>query len=115
MAKPVHKQITSILGFILFGVLIASFAFFGAGSLVTQQGAVVAKIEDQQVTAIDFANAFENEVTRYREQFGPEFNTQQALDMGLDQIVINQLVQRATLDQQAEDLGFWDPPGKSAL
>jgi len=106
MAKPIHKQITSILGFILFGILIASFAFFGAGSLVTQQGAVVATVGDQQVTANDFATAFENEVARYREQFGPEFDTQRALDMGLDQVVVNQLVQRATLDQQAEDLGL---------
>lgn len=106
MAKPFYKKITSVLGFFLFALLIASFAFFGAGSLLTQQGTVVATIGDQSVTLPEFSTTFQSEVARYREQFGPEFDTQQALLYGLDKVVINQMVQRASLDQEIEDLGL---------
>ena len=112
MAKPIHKQITSVLGFFLFAILIASFAFFGAGSIVSQPGAVVATVGDQKITVTDFVNSFDNEIARYREQFGPEFDTQAALAIGLDQGVVNQLVQRASLDQQAEDLGLLGSTGE---
>lgn len=106
MAKPFYKKITSVLGFFLFALLIASFAFFGAGSLLTQQGTVVATVGDQTVTLPEFSTTFQSEVARYREQFGPEFDTQQALLFGLDKVVINQMVQRASLDQEVEDLGL---------
>ncbi|MCH7806758.1 MAG: SurA N-terminal domain-containing protein, partial [Proteobacteria bacterium] len=112
MAKPIHKQITSVLGFFLFAILIASFAFFGAGSIVSQPGAIVASVGDQKITVTDFVNSFDNEIARYREQFGPEFDTQAALAIGLDQGVVNQLVQRASLDQQAEDLGLLGSTGE---
>lgn len=112
MAKPIHKQITSVLGFFLFAILIASFAFFGAGSIVSQPGAVVATVGDQKITVTDFVNSFDNEIARYREQFGAEFDTQAALAIGLDQGVVNQLVQRASLDQQAEDLGLLGSTGE---
>ena len=106
MAKPFYKKITSVLGFFLFALLISSFAFFGSGSLLSQQGTVVATVGDQNVTLPEFSSTFQTEVARYREQFGPEFDTQQALLFGLDKAVINQMVQRASLDQEVEDLGL---------
>ena len=102
------KKITfgGIFVFILLGVLIASFAFWGVGGSFGQQGVIVAEVGDQEITAAEFANSFRNEVRRYADQFGGYFDTQQALSLGLHRSVLDQLIDRESLDQQAEDLGL---------
>lgn len=104
MLQQIRKGLASTIVFALLALLIASFALWGAGGSFVNQGGVVATVGSQEITIPEYKNQFEAEVKRYREQFGPSFTYQEALSIGLNRSVIDQLVQRSALDEEAENL-----------
>lgn len=106
MLSRIRDTMGSTFVFGLLGILIASFALWGAGGVFVNTGDVVAKVEDETITAQELDRTFRNEVDRYREQLGGTFDTRQALDMGLQYTVLTQLVQKKALDNEAKALGL---------
>lgn len=107
MLKQIRSKLTSTLVFALLGVLIASFALWGVGGGFVQQGSVVATVEGTNITTFELDRAFRNEVERLRNQLGGDFDTQQALAMGVENFTLNQLVDRTLLDVEAGRLGLY--------
>lgn len=107
MLKQIRSKLTSTLVFALLGVLIASFALWGVGGGFVQQGSVVASVEGTNITTFELDRAFRNEVERLREQLGGDFDTQQALAMGVQNLALNQLVDRTLLDVEAGRLDLY--------
>lgn len=106
MLEGVGKSLKSFFVLLLMGLLVASFAMWGIGDIFTARGLVVAEVGETQIMATDFLRRFQNRVRSLTNQLGGEFDTQQAIAMGLHQQVLVELVQKATLDEEARNLGM---------
>lgn len=106
MLQVIRKSLGSTIMFVLLALLIASFALWGAGGLGGQSGAVVATVGSQEITTTQVRDAFNGEMRRIREQFGPGVTNEQALQFGVHRQVLDQLILNAALDEEAENLGL---------
>lgn len=106
MLTQIREKMGSIFLFLMLGVLIASFALWGAGGAFVGTGGVVATVDGQPITATELDRGLQNEVDRYREQLGGDFDTRQALNLNLHYQVLTQLIQKKALDNEAEELGL---------
>ena len=68
--------------------------------------ASVGKVGDIEITVDDYAIAFQNEVAAVSQQLGFQISTQDALAFGLEGQVLEGLVQRAALDNEAARIGL---------
>lgn len=104
MRKPVAKVITVAL----FGLLILSFAVWGIGDIFRSGGTVVAVAEvgGTEINQVEFSRDLSREMSRLRQQFGGQFDIQQAQAFGIVDQVLDQLITRSAFDQQASDMGM---------
>lgn len=103
-----HKTIAKVVTFVLFGLLIASFAIWGIGDIFrggTRLG-TVAEVGDVEIGEIAFQRDLSRDLTRLRQRFGGQFDVEQARAIGLVDQTLQQAVTRALFDQQAADLGL---------
>ena len=68
--------------------------------------ASVGQVGDIEITVDDYALAFQNEVAAVSQQLGFQISTQDALAFGLEGQVLEGLVQRAALDNEAARIGL---------
>ena len=103
-----HKTIAKVITFLLFGLLIASFAVWGIGDIFRGGGRVgtVAEVGDIEIGEYEFQRDLSRDINRLRQRFGGEFDAQQARALGLVNQTLQQAVTRALFDQQAADLGM---------
>ena len=94
--------------FVLFGMLIASFAVWGIGDIFrvpTQIGAV-ANVGDRPIIGRDYTRALSREINRIGARFGGQLDVEQARALGIPDQVLRQLIGRALFDQKAAELGM---------
>lgn len=103
---PGQKLIAKIITFALFALLISSFAIWGIGDIFRTggQSRSVAEVGDQTIDLPSFTNEFNRELNRLSRRFGTQLTGEQALALGLDRQVLEQLVSRSLFEQQADDL-----------
>jgi len=102
-----RKKGTSILVWILLGLLIIGLTGFGLGGAVSGIASQnVASVGDQKVPRADFVRTMLSQVNRLQQQFGQPITMAQARAFGLDQQVLSQLVTWAALDGAAEREGL---------
>lgn len=106
MLKSIRKGLNSFAVLLLMGLLIASFAIWGIGDIFTSRGLAVAQVGQTQILAADFLRQFQNRVRALANQLGGEFDTQQAIALGLHRTVLVDMIQKATLDEEARILGI---------
>jgi len=106
MLTQLRGGLNSIFVLILLGLLIASFAIWGIGDVFTARSAKVASVGETDISAAKFQGEFQNRLRTLQAQFGPEFDTQQAISLGLHRAVLGEMVRRATLDEEARTLGL---------
>lgn len=107
MLNAMRQRISSFIVTILMGLLIASFAIWGIGDVFRLgRGTAIATVGEANITPNAFAREFQNEVQRWQQQFGPEFNASQARSLGLHRQVLARMVSRASFDQAAVKLGL---------
>ena len=90
---------------ILMGMLILGLGGFGVTSFsggVTRVGSV-GKID---ITADDYARALQSQVNAFSQQVGQRISVQEALAFGIDRQVVQGLIARATLDNEADRIGL---------
>lgn len=100
--------VAKVFLFVLFGLLIVSFAIWGIGDIFrgTAQSVSVAKVGSTEVSQEEFRRLFSREYNRLRQQFGGNFDNEMARQIGLDRQVLQSLITRALIEQQANDLGM---------
>lgn len=92
---------------ILFLLLILSFGVWGIGDVTsgwTSRNAV--EVGDVAIPPEQLSTEFRREVNRLRQVFGPQFTDAQAIQLGLVDQTVRQVVQRALLTQAAADIGL---------
>ena len=87
--------------------LVVSFAIWGIGDIFRGFGrSTVAKIGRTEITIENFRNLYNDRLQQYSRQFGRPITPDQAKAMGLDRIVIGQLIAEILLDERARALGL---------
>lgn len=107
MSKPPKKTKMSAkniaAGFLmaLLALSLLGFGVEGFGGRTTTIGSV----GDRKITTNEFARALQNELRALQTQFGQPITMEQARLFGIDQMVLEQLVTGAVLDNEAARLG----------
>ena len=91
--------------FVLFGLLIVSFAIWGIGDMLRGGSRnTVAMVGKTEITMEQLRAAWQNELQRLSQQYRTVITPAQAREMGLDAIVLGRLVTEAAMDQEARDM-----------
>jgi peptidyl-prolyl cis-trans isomerase D len=89
------------------GFLALSFAIWGIGDIFRGFGrSTVAKIGGTEITIENFRTLYNDRLQQYSRQFGRPISADQAKAMGLDRLVIGQVVAEIVLDERARSLGL---------
>ncbi|RMD63617.1 MAG: hypothetical protein D6826_04485 [Alphaproteobacteria bacterium] len=103
-----RKILIRSITYVLFGLLIVSFAIWGIGDIfrgLGQSGAV-AEVGDQRIEQQDFARALSREANRLSARLGQRVDIDQLRALGIVDQVLGQMIARALFDQKAADLGL---------
>lgn len=111
MLQAIRSRVGSWVVKILFALLILSFAVWGIGDYLSDRGSdrTVIEVGDREVSLREFDNRFRDELNRLRQMFGPELETQTAIQLGLLDQTVEDLVAEAALAQAVADLGLRPP------
>jgi peptidyl-prolyl cis-trans isomerase D len=89
------------------GFLIISFAVWGIGDVFRGFGrSTVAKIGRTEITVEQFRVLYNDRLQQYSRQFGRPIGVEQARALGLDRLVISQVVSEMVLDERARAMGL---------
>lgn len=89
----------------LMGMLILGLGGFGVTSF-TGGVTKVASVGDIDVTTDDYARALQTKVNAFSQQFGQQISMQEALAFGIDKQVLQEVLTRAALDNEAQQVGL---------
>lgn len=100
--------VAKIFLYILFGLLIISFAVWGIGDMFRGRtpAPVVAEVGGMEVTQEEFRRSFGAEYNRLRQMLGGQFDIEQARSIGLPEQVLADLVSRRLYDAETERLNL---------
>jgi peptidyl-prolyl cis-trans isomerase D len=90
---------------ILFAIVIV-FVFWGVGSFRSRQASKVVTVNGQVIDVADYQNAYNNLLDQYRRQFGSSLNDKMIEMLQIKKQVLNQLIDRTLLLQEAKKLGL---------
>ena len=98
----------TIFAKIIFGVIALSFVIWGLNASMLNLGTSreVAEIGSQKITPVELDRAFQRNVQNMRNMFGPNFNQQQAIQMGLLNNTVQSLVSQKILREDARNIGI---------
>ncbi len=111
MLRGLRKASSNWLGKVVMaavvGFLVLSFAIWGIGDIFRGFGrSTVAKIGKTEITIEQFRTLYNDKLQQFSRQLGRPISTDQARAMGLDRIVISQLISDVALDERARALGL---------
>lgn len=90
---------------VLMGMLILGLGGFGVTNFSGGKSKV-AKVGAIEISTDDYARALQNQVGALSQQFGQQLTMQQALSLGVDKQVLQSVISRAALDNEAQRIGL---------
>jgi peptidyl-prolyl cis-trans isomerase D len=104
-AKRPKSVVKETAVWVLMGMLILGLGGFGVTNF---SGGVstVGTVGDAEITADDYARAFQAQLNAFSQQVGQPISSQEALAFGLDRQVLQNLVTQAALDNEAARVGL---------
>jgi len=109
MLQAIRSTVGSWVVKILFVLLIVSFAVWGVGDISGGGDTDAARVGDVAIGPQELQAEFEREVNQMRQMLGPQFTTEQAVQLGMPERALSQLVQRTLLSVAARDKGLVVP------
>ncbi len=109
MMQAIRGKAGSIVIKVLFGMLIVSFALWGVYTKSEHPNTpetVVATVGERSIRMEEVQRELQPIMERLRVQFGGSVDQQQLKQLGVVDSVLNQLIDRALLDQEARRLGL---------
>src|SRR6266851_699560 len=111
MLRGLRKASSNWLGKVVMatvvGFLVISFAIWGIGDIFRGFGrSTVAKVGGTEISIDQFRMLYNDRLQQITRQFGRPITTEQARAMGLDKLVIGQIVSEILLDERARKLGL---------
>jgi peptidyl-prolyl cis-trans isomerase D len=104
-AKRPKSKLQDVAVWTMMGLLILGLGGFG---VTTFSGGVtkVGSVGDTDITTDEYARALQAQVNAFSQQVGQQITVQQALAFGVDKQVLQDLVTRAALDNEADEMGL---------
>ena len=108
MIEMMRNKAASWVAKILAFFLILSFAVWGIGDVVRGpvEGEVIAKVGGTEISQTELNNQVRSLVSVMRRQLGGNFDSQQAVKLGLIDQTVDQLINSRLLQLEAENLGL---------
>ena len=108
MLEAIRKRSASIVFKALMILLVLSFGVWGVADVFSpgMGGGTVATVGDTEITAQDYAIAFEREVNRVYAVTRGQLDPAQARALVVPEAVVQRMIARAVFDQQAATLGL---------
>lgn len=108
MAARPKNLLIKIGIFLLFGMLIASFALWGIGDIFrdSTQARVIAEVGGAPILERDYTQELSREINRLSQRLGGQLEIDQARAFGIPEQVLSLMIGRALFDRKAADLGM---------
>lgn len=103
----IRKKTSSFLTVLLFGVIISTFVFFGTGETGPGSSSVLTTVNGESIAYREFQRTVNQRMQSYGQLFGGEQNINRNLMKLIEQQVVNSMVSRKVLAQQARELGIY--------
>jgi peptidyl-prolyl cis-trans isomerase D len=105
--QSIRERLTGIIAVFIFGILIIPFAFVGVSSYFTSDAVnAVAVVNDQEITANEFNQGFQNYRRRMQAQLGTAFDAEAFDQAVVRRQYLDQLIDEELLAQVAVDAGL---------
>jgi peptidyl-prolyl cis-trans isomerase D len=111
MLNALRKNAGSWVVKVLMLLLVASFAIWGIGDVFFRRGQnpAVATVGGIEIPANELADAFNRAVANLQRQLGPEFDREQAIQLGVMQQALQDLIGQRLISLQASEMGLVVP------
>lgn len=107
MVESIGSKIRNTLVGILIGLLVIGFAIWGVSDVFTPGGtSSAASIGDEQITLVEFDDAFRRELQSQAQESGRALTNQEAFAAGVHNRVLGQLITQKAIDVDATELGI---------
>ena len=107
MLDSLRKQTGSWIVKAFLGVLILSFAVWGIGDIFRGPSDVtVATVGDVEITQSQFGDAYRRELDRLNRRMGRQLDADQARQLGVGNLTLQRMINRALFDQVASSYGL---------
>ena len=108
MLNALRKQAGSWVVKALLMLLVASFAIWGIGDVFygSSQNPAVATVGESEISATELANAFNRSLRNLQERVGGQLSREQAIQLGVMQQALQDLIAQRLLDLRARDMGL---------
>ena len=115
MLRDIKQKSSGLFAKIVMGLLIIAFGFWGiSGSLMSSTNDSAATVNGEKITISEFNLANQSTRNRYKQQFGDSIGTEYFDTPNFKKGVMNQLVDKTLLKQEAEKFNFDVSPEKIA-
>jgi peptidyl-prolyl cis-trans isomerase D len=94
-------------GKIMGACLLVGLAGFGINNVITDLGSnTVARVGDAEINSRQFLRAYQSQMNQVAQQLGSIPTTEEAMNLGIPSVVLQNLAQDAALDQMADGFGL---------
>jgi peptidyl-prolyl cis-trans isomerase D len=92
---------------VVMGLIIVSFVIWGVGDMLRGfSPSTVASVGGAKISAQDYHVAYDRAIQQYQRRLRRPFTNEEARQVGLDRIVLQQLLSEAAVDDEARKLGL---------
>jgi len=107
MLSEIRERATGWIAYIIVGIIIIPFAFWGVNEYFAGgEEVVVATVGDAEIEQVGYRRALENRRAQMRRVLGDNFSPEIANSPEFKRGVLNDLISRTLLDQHAEEQGY---------
>jgi peptidyl-prolyl cis-trans isomerase D len=107
MLQAIRDRAMGVLGWIVIGLIIITFALFGLGSYLQDQSRVyAAKVNDVEISPRELQVAYQNQRARMEQMLGDVYNPALIDEQSLKQQALQGLISRQLLLQAAQEDGM---------
>lgn len=102
-----RKSANSVVIKALMILLALTFVLWGVGDVIRQSNKVIAfKVGDREYTEHEWQKAYAQQKSVFEEQIGKKFSEEEENMLGLRRAILNQLISKALLLEEAKNLGL---------
>ena len=111
MLNALRKNAGSWVVKVLLLLLVVSFAIWGIGDIFYggSQNPTVATVGDAEIPASELADTFNRAVANLQRQLGPEFDRERAIQLGVMQQALQDLIRQRLISLRANEMGLAVP------
>ena len=103
MLNIIRNLVKSIFGKLLLLVMVASFAVWGMGDLLSSgDSGLVAKVGNQKITINDFYNQFQRKLSEFNQSLDKKLTEEEAHNQQITYLVLNEMVYGKLVQEFAE-------------